>query len=64
MKAYINKLIRRMNKRNFPTDDALFQKVLAASRAIHDLDIFVHYGSVGPPRSSPLTPRNNVLGNE
>jgi len=57
MKRYLALLIRRMNMRAFPDDDKLFQKVLAASAAIHELEVHVHYGSCGPPQLSPLRPR-------
>ena len=60
MKRYLALLIRRMNKRQFPSDDALLRKVLAASAAIHDLEVHVHYGSCGPPKLSPLRPRDSA----
>jgi hypothetical protein len=59
MKAYLARLVQRMNKRRFPREDPLMQKVLAASAAIHDLDIHVHYGSCGTPNLMPLTPRDD-----
>jgi hypothetical protein len=36
-KSYLAKLVRRLNRWNFPNDDKLFRKVLAASAAIYDL---------------------------
>ena len=39
---HLAKLIRRMNKRQFPSEDALPRKVLAASAAIHDLETHCH----------------------
>jgi|RhiMethySRZTD1v2_1073278.scaffolds.fasta_scaffold3659672_1 hypothetical protein len=52
--AYLTRLIQRMNKRRFPREDPLMRKVLAASAAIHDLEVHTHYGSCGPPGLSPL----------
>jgi len=48
MKRYLALLIRRMNSRKCTGDDKLFQKVLDASTAIHDLEVFVHYQSCEP----------------
>jgi hypothetical protein len=59
MKSYFARLIKRMNKRRFPRDDKLMQKVLAASAAIHDLEVHTHYGSCEPPGLSPLRPRDD-----
>jgi hypothetical protein len=58
-KAYLARLIQRMNKRRFPLEDPLMQKVPAASAAIHDLDIHVHYRSCGTPNLTPLKPRDD-----
>jgi hypothetical protein len=47
MHGYLNRLIKRMNRKNFPRDDELFHSVLQASAAIHDLNVRLHYLSCG-----------------
>jgi hypothetical protein len=56
MQGYLSRLIKRMNARGFRRDDNLMQKVLAASAAVHDLAVHVHYGSCPPPGLSPPGP--------
>jgi hypothetical protein len=56
---YICRLIKRMNKRNFPHDDALLRKVLAVSRELHDLTVHVHYKGCPPPSLAPLVPKDD-----
>jgi len=43
-------------QRQFPSDDKQFQKLLAASAAVHDLETHCHYGRRGQPQLSPLRP--------
>jgi hypothetical protein len=43
MLVYLNHLKKRMEKRRFPADDRLFQTVLRAYDAIHELNVHVHY---------------------
>ena len=43
MLCYLNRLKKRMEKRRFPSDDGLFQTVLRAYDAIHELNVHVHY---------------------
>jgi hypothetical protein len=56
MLGYLIRLKKRMEKRRFPSDDGLFQTVLRAYDAIHELNVHVHYlscesgvGRVLPP---------------
>jgi hypothetical protein len=56
LRAYFNRLAERMNKQRFPHDDALFVKVLAVSRELHDLCVHVHYKGCDPPSLSSLSP--------
>jgi hypothetical protein len=57
MLGYLNRLKRRMEKRRFPSDDKLFQTVLRAYDAIHELNVHVHYLSCesGVGRAVPST---------
>jgi hypothetical protein len=57
MLGYLNRLKRRMEKRRFPSDDKLFQTVLRAYDAIHELNVHVHYLSCesGVGRTAPAT---------
>jgi hypothetical protein len=57
MLGYLNRLKRRMEKRRFPADDKLFQTVLRAYDAIHELNVHVHYLSCesGVGRAVPAT---------
>ena len=59
MHAYLTRLIKRMNKARFPNDDPLWRKVLAASAAMHDLTIHVHYKGCDPPSLLPLSLRDD-----
>jgi hypothetical protein len=59
MHAYLNRLIKRMNKAKFPHDDPLWPKVLAASAALHDLTVHVHYKGCDPPKLSSLSPQDD-----
>jgi hypothetical protein len=43
MLGYLNQLVKRMNKRRFPSDDPLFRSTLTAYDAIHELHVQVHY---------------------
>jgi hypothetical protein len=43
MLGYLNRLVKRMNKRRFPSDDPLFRSALTAYDAIHELHVHAHY---------------------
>jgi hypothetical protein len=43
MLGYLRRLLKRMNKRRFPSDDPLFVATLEAYDAIHTLNVHLHY---------------------
>jgi hypothetical protein len=59
MLAYLRRLVKRMDKRRFPSDDPLFRVALNAHDAVHELHVHVHYLSC-PSGVRQLPPEQNT----
>jgi hypothetical protein len=72
MLAYLRRLVTRMDKRRFPSDDPLFRVALRAHDALHELHVHMHYlsrtsgaGRLPPdPHHQPQHDRDERGGDE